>query len=236
MKGVIKMEDLNNVSKVSTETDYNLVKQLAAKYGIKFVGVKKTVVLDQVNQKLEEEKGMENKEMVAGQEEVVAVVENVVSEEGIEKEVVAVVAAEETEASEEVVEVTEDTEVPVEAVVEAVATPKAGKWYEQEGTSYTFEEGQKIFITGGYQPLIGRYAEITGPSKKRDAVKARLYKPNKPSELQGTLVTFNIGEFELFEGEVPVIETKKKKTEAENEIESAVAEVAASTETEQTAV
>lgn len=227
---------MNQVSNVSTETDYNIIKELADKYGIRHVGVKKTEVIQQINLKLEEEKEMgetiEKVEVIA--EEVKAVEEvKVEAAEVVEETVTEETVVEET-PTENLTEASTDQNEEADKPEEAAPTAevKSGKWFEQEGTTYTYEEGQKIQITGGYAPLIGRYAQITGPSKKRDAVKARLFKPNKPSELQDTNVTFNIGDFELFEGEVPVIENKRAKKK-ENEEVAAQQEVAATVEPEQ---
>lgn len=217
---------MNQISKVSTETDYTLIKELAKKYGIKVVGQKKTEVVNQINLKLEEENGMKTIE----NQEVEVVSEG--NTEVLSTEVVDQV--EETPATEgvTVVENGEESVVDVPAEEGNETEAKGGKWYEQEGTTYTFEEGQNILITGGYEPLIGRYAQITGPSKKRDALKARLYKPNKPSELQGTNVTFNMGDFEVFEGEIPVIENKRAKKSEETQEIPVNAEVAATVEAE----
>lgn len=83
---------------------------------------------------------------------------------------------------------------------EMKAPAKKGKWYENETPA--FAEGDMALVKSGW--AVGRRVTIVKPSAKKNAFKAQLLSP-KDGALQGTLVTVDECDLELYIPQLPAI-------------------------------
>lgn len=161
------------MEKLSLDAQYNDVVAAAKSLGIDYVGKKKPVLIGMINDKLDA--------IANGEVEI------------------------KVETPETPVDEANETETPsVPATPAATTTPKASrqpatprakgaKWYET--TTPIYNEGDIVDIIGG-PCLIGRQAQITRPSAKKDAMKCKLINP-KDGTLQGTEITMDYWKLKL---------------------------------------
>jgi hypothetical protein len=163
------------MEKLALDAQYNDAVTAAKALGITYIGKKKPVIIEMVNAKID------------------AIAAGEVEEEVVEQE------QEQTETSTETTNEDGTPVTPKAPIVskapKAPATPrsKGAKWYET--TTPLYNAGDIVDIIAG-PCLVGRQAQITCPSAKKDAMKCRLINP-KDQTLQGTEITMDYFKIQL---------------------------------------
>lgn len=177
---------------VKEDLGYKDLAQKAKELDIPYVGVKKDVLLTQVNEKIEK---INSGEIEAPEVSEVAapVVNETQTEETSEQDG--------TNESTETPKVTaprkprEKKERPVRV--------KAKKWFEEEG-AFPYQAGDVVEIVSG-KDLIGRKLQVIEPSAKKDMVKGRLVHP-VTGGLQGTVIAIAFDRIQLLESAASIAE------------------------------
>lgn len=198
------MENTNVMVKLEENAEYGVVVTTAKSLNIPYVGVKKPLLIQKVNEKIDQ---INNGEV------------ELVQEETQEPEINN--AEEQNEVSNNKEDGTPKTEAPKAPKTEkAPRTPRAKgqKWYET--TTPLYNQGDIVDIIAG-PCLVGRQAEITRPSSKKDAMKCKLINP-KDGTLQGTEITMDYYKIKLAEAKNPVVEDVAPTVTNEEEVANEV--------------
>ncbi|MNO10638.1 hypothetical protein D3C76_01780 [compost metagenome] len=181
------METTTVMVKFESGAEYKDVAAAAKKLGIAYVGVKKPALIDAVNAKIDR---LESGEDEAPAAPVVAEQPNNDNNEQKDN-------ADQPSGKDNGQQPGNVAPKTAAATTRQTGTPRAkgAKWYETTAPKYN--TGDIVNIIAG-PCLVGRKAEITQPSAKKDAMKCKLINP-KDGTLQGTEITMDYYKLELFQ-------------------------------------
>lgn len=180
------METTNVLEKFTMESDYKEVAAAAKKYGIPYVGVKKKVFLEQVNERIDQINSGEAPSEVV-EEPKNEVVEQQPTGDGGQ-------STDQTDKPKNEQKPAQQAKPATTPRQTGTPRAKGAKWYET--TAPLYNPGDIVNIIAG-PCLVGRKAQITQPSAKKDAMKCKLINP-KDGSLQGTEITMDYYKLELF--------------------------------------
>lgn len=168
------------MEKFNQDAEYNEVVKAAKQLNIDYVGVKKPIIIEKINAKLDKIAAGEVQAPETQTQPTSEVVENEVTETG----------SEQTKRRGR-----KPSDTPRQPRV------KKAKWFEEEGVELPYKAGDIVEVTGG-DILIGRKAEVVKMSAKKDALKAILIHPVKGT-LQGCLITLDFWKIKMAEDQTP---------------------------------